>query len=311
MKTGNSCWLSLILVPFAFFLGILSLAGTASADNSELEIYFSPSRNLFFHLQDAQGRKTGFLPQAARPPDKEETMEPYRRHLLPLDVWGVEDIPGAHVFDANSMSDGPPETDQPEERIPQWSILLKPVPTGEFELVIRGKVKCDFGFGVIARPYGTATPVQTWAFRGVIGPGREYHYRMIRPPSYPMVFEFTPVNYLFQGFDPPLSREKTLEAAVGDKIRISCLLARRDGGPDSDAEAHLFLKKEKEGAEPMEARSADGPERGNRFLYSFLKPAERGRFTFRWDTSGLSTGVWKLIVRMDDGIEETALVKLH
>ncbi len=297
------------VVPTFGFVFLLS--GTYGyADTSRIHI--CPDRNVYFVLRDGQGRRTGLLPFIDK--DFEGVRATELQSFLPPDVRGAEEIPQTHIFDANMVNEVRGPEEEPGKGViveRRWSIGLEPASVGEFDLLIRGKEAKDFHLGIFAWPYGGGTPVHTWFMHGIIRPGREYHYRLVRTTSYPMVVEFTPLNYIFQGFDHPFSREKAVEAAVGDKLRISFLLARLDGGPDSDAEARLFLKKEEEGAELTEARSADGPERGNSFLYSFLKPAERGRFAFRWDTSGLSPGTWKLIVRLDDGMEETVPVKLR
>jgi hypothetical protein len=114
-------------------------------------------------------------------------------------------------------------------------------------------------------------------------------------------------GYAWQGFLPPVSLGKPFEA--GSMVPVKFRLADCDGKAVDTAVATLTLR---QGATEVVARARQLR------LKRRLKAGVDNRFTaqgdglyrFNLDTKGLAKGAWTLVVALDDGTEQTAVIRL-
>jgi len=115
------------------------------------------------------------------------------------------------------------------------------------------------------------------------------------------------VQYAFFGFLPPLSLLKDFK--VGSAIPIIFWLTDGCWHFIGNARAEIWLQ-QYSGDQPVGAlipgKAKGQSASGNLFKYNKTLKA----YHFNLDTKDLALGEWQIIVRLDDGTEETAFIEL-
>jgi hypothetical protein len=194
-------------------------------------------------------------------------------------------------------------------------------PAGRFTVTTTGLVTGEFDVGINTNDANGGSSVDK-SFIGTTRAGRTYTYTVDFSPEAGIKSTILPATYAFGGFRPPLVDGAVKTFRKGKPIPIRFTLKRRDGKRADDVGARLFLIRatdDKHLEDPVGiffqietgmrdavvARPA-GEHVGNRFRYDRTKRW----YAYDLSTDYLDTGIWHLLIQLDDGSVETARFEL-
>jgi hypothetical protein len=247
-------------------------------DYSRIVIDTSPGGRCRFFTVDPDGNRTG--------------MDPFSERIfknIPHSGFGDESV---------------------EKATPHYLLLINSPVSGVYETHVVGVTEGPFEVDFTLTSRSGRKNKQSFDFQGTIKPGREYIYRIQYSPEVGSVSSVTPATYLFGGFRNSSGKREISVFNRKTPISVSFSLSRWDGKPANDVKARLHVQRissMKPTGEPFEAISASGQNDGNIFRFD----PEKKENTYLMDASDLESGVWKLIVLLDDGSKQTTWIGIE